>query len=174
MALKRRKSPMTLKRLILGMLGSLPEGQISGKKRLQKLAKLLELSGLNIEAEFEILHYGPYSRELAQAAEFLVLTGQIEESSEPVGVYRTYQSVYSLPDAGNSVFRLSKKYRDILRKLNEYSTVELEVAATIGHFQTNEGLSYKTAVEETKFMKPTKAIRPVLDKAKNILAICHN
>ena len=40
-------------------------GQVVGKTRLQKMAYLLEMTGLGVGFPFEYRHYGPYSEELA-------------------------------------------------------------------------------------------------------------
>ena len=61
---------------ILSALQTLPDHTITGKKRLQKLAMLLQVSGLKIDADFSLHHYGPYSFELADAADELDWAGR--------------------------------------------------------------------------------------------------
>ena len=129
---------------------------------------MLQLAGANVEANFKLLHYGPFSIDLARSADFLSLMGTINEESLPIGVYGTYQSIFSLPRAKKNLPRWSKKYSILLKSLDEYSTTELEVASTIGYF-IRMGLSEREAIHKTKFMKPTKTIAPVVKKAQAIL-----
>ena len=159
---------------ILAVLDSAPSGKIAGKTRLQKTIHLLKLAKLDVGADFVISRFGPYSGKLADVAELLVLRGLIKENVEPIGVFDTFKSVYSLPDLNSTSKahkpKLDKKHKDILSQLARYSTVELEVASTIGFF-LHSGHSAETAVNKTKKMKPRKAIPPVLTKARDILAI---
>ncbi len=157
-------------RPILATLASLPNRKVEGKKRLQKILHLLQLAGANVDYKFRITHYGAFSSDLADSADILVLTGQLEAKLEPIGVYGRYRSVYTPSDLGKRVLKWPRKYVDILFKLDNYSTIELEVASTIGYFVSN-GSSELQAIEQTKFMKPTKTIPPVSRKAKEILNI---
>jgi len=92
---------------------------------------------------------------------------------KPCGTNGMWQSVYAF-DEGADMKQLpsfSRGHQDILKKLNGYSTVELEVASTIALFLM-EGFPMEKALEETKDLKPTRAIPPVLNKAEEILALC--
>jgi uncharacterized protein YwgA len=156
---------------ILLTLGSLPDHRVEGKKKLQKLVHLLKLSGAEISADFQVLLYGPFSKEIADAAEFLVLTGKIDRKLEPIGIYDTYKSVYSLPNqAIGQIHKWPERVTTLLNKLNTYTTIELEVASTIGYFRSLR-LSEQAAIERTRAMKPTKSVRPVLKKAMEILQL---
>ena len=137
---------------------------------MQKMIHLLQLGGANVGTHFKLSDYGPYSRELAQWADILTVTGKIEKEVEPTGVYDTYQSVYTLPDQSKRVPKWPKKYSELLSSLDRYSTIELEIASTIGYF-IRGGYSEEKAVEKTRYQKPTKAIRPVVNKARSILEL---
>lgn len=157
---------------LLAVLAAAPDKKIEGKKRLQKVVYLLKLAGLEIEADFRLLHYGPYSAALANAADLLSLFGAIEEESKPVGIFGTYQVVYSL-HKDQEAKKLPAKYIKLLAEISKFSTVELEVASTIGLFKAG-GSSLREATEKTKFMKPSKAVKLVLAKAEQVLEKVEN
>ena len=50
-------------------------GHIVGRTRLQKIAYLLEITGLGAGFPFRYKHYGPYSEQLADAAETAQIFG---------------------------------------------------------------------------------------------------
>lgn len=162
---------MELDTRILSVVKTLPDNEIEGRKRLQKLIHLLQLSGLEVPAEFRIHNYGPFSEEVALAADDLVNKGALSESVKAVGVYGTHQYLYKLANPKKTkVAALAPHARKLVLTLDQFSTVELEVASTIGFFEA-QGYSCKDAVEQTKSMKPNKTIPTVLDKAKKILEL---
>ncbi len=123
-----------------------------------------------METDFRLLHYGVFSTDIADAADELVLTGMVKEDIEPVGIYDTFQSIYQLPPDSEKIGGLPEPLRDVVNQLDEFTTIELEVASTIAYF-VNKGLSQSDALAETKKLKPSKAIPPVMRKAKKILDI---
>ena len=58
-------------------------GQIVGRTRLQKIAYLLEATGLGSGFEFEYRHYGPYSEQLADAVSVSRRLSIIAEENSP-------------------------------------------------------------------------------------------
>ena len=166
-----KQTEMTPREAILAVLGAVPDQRIEGKKRLQKLIQLLQFSGAPIQASYSIHHYGPYSSSIADAAEELCLFEEIKCEEKPCGNNGMWQSVYSLEPANKKTSFFSDRHQEILKKLNGYSTVELEVASTVALF-LREGLSKEEAVKETEDLKPTRAIPQVLKKADEILGLC--
>lgn len=161
---------MTSAEFILAALGSLQGHKIAGKKRLQKFGMLMQYAGLDIDAVFSLHRYGPFSFELADAADELSWSDAIEEKAEQTGMFRTFQSTYALPDGREPPEELTKPYKEKLLQLNDFSTIELEIASTIALFQ-KEGLDHEAAVAKTCSIKRAKAIPPVLAKAEKILEI---
>ncbi|MEX5214546.1 MAG: hypothetical protein NW703_10320 [Nitrospiraceae bacterium] len=159
---------MKLSSLVPAIINALPSGRVEGRKRLQKLVHLLQLSGADVSAEFEILHYGPFSTELASTVDDLTYEGKIKEDVEPVGVYGTYQYVYRLGDPSTFIPELQDIDRALVRRLDEASTVVLEIASTIGFFESS-GSDRKDALLQTKEIKPKKAIDSVLQEASKVL-----
>lgn len=155
---------------IVEILEALPERKVEGKKRLQKLAHLTQLAGADIDARYYILHYGPFSKEIANAVSLLSLTGIVRESVLPLGVYGRLQSVFVLSDRAGSKKKLPPKFKKLVADLNRFSTIELEVASTIGYFE-KEGDPTTSALQKTREMKPEKAKGPVLRNANRILGL---
>ena len=74
--------------------------------------------------------------------------------------------MYSLKDVPE--VNIDQKYRTVIEYLNNFSTTELEIAATVKFFE-NSGLTLDQAERETREMKPTKAIDAVLAKSRRVL-----
>ncbi len=155
---------MEINEVILAIVSTV--GKVEGRKRLQKMIHLLQIGGIQIPTEFHIHHYGPFSEEVASTAESMALDGELDEEIEAVGPYNIYQYLYSAPRASEEV---EPEVKELIERLNEFSTVELEVASTIAFFE-NEGGKREDAIEQTKFMKPSKTTSRVLRKAEEILA----
>src|SRR5262245_22141607 len=75
-------------------------GELVGRTRLQKIAFLTQLAGFANDFVFEYRHYGPYSEDLAQAMEFAVLLGPLQEEEKLAdwgGRYSVYKLAGQLP-----------------------------------------------------------------------------
>jgi uncharacterized protein YwgA len=71
-------------------------GQIVGRTRLQKIAYILEVVGLGAGFPFRYKHYGPYSEQLADAAQTARILGMLNEQETHAawgGVYSIYHSL---------------------------------------------------------------------------------
>jgi uncharacterized protein YwgA len=154
--------------LVLAIVASLPGQKVKGKKRLQKLAFLLKEAGLRYNARFDIRDYGPFSREIAGAANFLAATGRINESEQPVGVSHTFVTIYELDIEAQPKVRLSDKYRKLILQLDQFSTIDLEVAATYQYFRS-AGASDAIAKQKTTELKPTKTSPAVMRNIPKIV-----
>lgn len=155
--------------LVLAIIASLPSKKVKGKKRLQKLAFLLKEAGLRYSARFDIRDYGPFSREIANAANFLTATGKIDEVEEPLGASHTFVTVYALENSSAVTHNLSDKYRTLLTKLDHFPTVDLEVAATYQFFRS-AGLSDTAAKQKTIELKPTKTSPAIMKNIPKIVS----
>ncbi|MCZ6496993.1 MAG: hypothetical protein O7D27_11225 [Alphaproteobacteria bacterium] len=164
---------MKIQDVIVSIINALPEKKIEGKKRLQKLVYLVQYSDLETNATYKISHFGPFSRDVAKTIDLMVAVGLINEREEPSGIYGTYKTVYSLPSNIRTLKKLPEKQFVVASEINRYTTIELEVASTIAFFMRS-GNRFKTAVEKTKNMKPSKAIPPVIQKAEKIVEVVKN
>ncbi|PKQ09644.1 MAG: hypothetical protein CVT73_01560 [Alphaproteobacteria bacterium HGW-Alphaproteobacteria-12] len=155
---------------ILAILDAVPSHRIEGKKRLQKLVHLASLLEPRLNVNFRIHHYGPFSAELANAADYLSLMGKIREDLSPVGIYGTFKSVYSAPEDIEINSRFKGRPLEAIKKIDAYSTVDLEVASTIAFF-VSKGFDRKDALKKTKELKPTKSTPAVLKRAEQVLTV---
>lgn len=138
-----------------------------GKKRLQKFAFLLQSIGASCDAEFRIWDFGPYSKEIAGAAEQLSFFGLLSEAEEQVGQWRMFTTVYTISDNSKSL-KLEERYSRALENLDKYSNVDLEVAATIQYY-LKLGLDKLEAVSKTTRLKPTKSVPEVVNRSFKII-----
>ena len=135
-------------------------GRIVGRTRLQKVAYLLSVTGLEEGLPFAYKHYGPYSEDLATAARDADLLGLLNETEQQAswgGMYSTYV-VNEQPDPSTSAVR-----RRLASEAATADAVELELAAT-AVFLAKEG--YRDPWRETARRKPEKAENGRIDNAK--------
>ena len=157
-------------------INTTPSKKITGRKRLQKIIHLLELAGADVEGKFDLLHYGPFSKNVSTALEELEFQGLVKETVQASGVYDTIQYVYEIGD----LFDVDSKVpelpddtdRKLLAKIEEYSTIDLEVASTIGFFETQKP-DREYAKGKTKEIKPNKMIPAVIKNAEEILSLIY-
>lgn len=136
-------------------------GQIVGRTRLQKIAYILEVAGLGTGFPFRYKHYGPYSEQLADAAETARIVGLLHEQETPAtwgGLYSTYHS--QLPQD----FRVNEARCRLARELVNVDAVELELAATALFLHE----SFQDPWSETARRKPDKADDGRLQRAQEL------
>lgn len=154
---------------LLSLLKSKEGHKITGKKRVHKTIQLMKHSKVDIEADFRILHYGPYSYEVADAIEELVILGKVMEKEELIPDLKFFQSTFSLQDGSTDIADLGEKEKKLFKVIDERSTLILEVASTIAFFEDEEGCSREDAIKNTEYLKPTKTNPFVLSEAEKLL-----
>jgi uncharacterized protein len=137
-------------------------GQIIGRTRLQKIAYILEAAGLGAGFPFRYKHYGPYSEQLADAAQTAGIVGMLNERETPAawgGVYSIYHSLLPPED------RVHETRRRLAQELVNVDAVELELAAT-ALFLAYE--RFQDPWGETARRKPEKADGGRLQRAHSL------
>ena len=129
---------------------------------------LLQRGGAEVETEFRIHKYGPYSQDVADAVEDLLISEKISVEIQPFSVHRTFCHVYELGSNSSTESHLPTNICETMKRIENFSTVELEVASTIALFE-EQGLAREDAIGKTEHLKPARAIPPVLQKADEIL-----
>jgi uncharacterized protein len=137
-------------------------GRVVGRTKLQKIAYLLELTGLGEGFSFEYRHYGPYSEQLATAASLGKMVSKIQEE-EHVTSWGGFYSVYSVNLKGD----LTSLRSEFARKAVQADSIELELAATAAFLAAKET---KDPWAETARRKPEKAENGRLENAKRFYA----
>jgi hypothetical protein len=136
-------------------------GRIVGRTKLQKVAYLLELSGLGVGFQFEYRHYGPYSESLSdsiQMAGAFDLVREEERRADWGGMYSIYTASES---AGNRVQGTRAVFAE---KAAQIGAIELELAATAAYLYVVEKST--NPWEDTARLKPEKASVPRLQAAR--------
>ena len=160
---------MNAEALVLSLLDTLPGKEVIGRKRLQKLAYFALNLGAPAQVKFFLYDFGPFSAEVASAAQMLTLLGEIGEDDTLLPNKKRFVKSYKLRDDSTVKERLPIQVSEHIAKLLPYSTVELEIASTILFFH-NKGLSWANALDATKELKPAKSVPQVISKAKEALA----
>jgi uncharacterized protein len=137
-------------------------GHIVGRTRLQKIAYFLEAADLGTGFHFRYKHYGPYSEQLAAAAQHAAALRLIVENESVAnwgGLYSVFHA-HIPPDPNPNPARVR-----ITQEMVNVDAVELELAAT-ALFLAREG--FVDPWSETARRKPDKAEGGRLDKSKQL------
>ena len=133
-------------------------GEIVGKTRLQKMAYLLQAKGSGFAGvDFDYHNFGPYSAELAFAADDAESLGLLaaEERpgyhSVPYTVFRSTESATNLNDNKEMI-----GCKADLKVMSTYSALVLELAATAVYLKRNGyAESFWKEVKKRKSLKAT-------------------
>jgi uncharacterized protein YwgA len=135
-------------------------GRVVGKTRLQKIAFLLEVAGLGEGFAFQYRRFGPFSEELATAAQDAGLLGLMDEHENRASWGGTY-SVFltELPQEAE----VPPQRKQLARTAAGADSIELELAAT-ALFLSLQG--ERAPWLETARRKPEKAEGGRLERAR--------
>lgn len=135
-------------------------GRVVGRTKLQKIAYLLEATGLGDGFSFEYRHYGPYSEELSSAARSARLLGVLREDEHPTA-WGGFYSIYSV----SSCTTEDTTRTQVAKIAAGADAIELELAATAA-FLACDGNTDPWG--ETAKRKPEKASVARIAGAKNL------
>lgn len=135
-------------------------GIIVGRTRFQKLAYLLEATGLGAGFSFDYRRFGPYSDDLAICARDAALLGLLNEQEMPAG----WGGKYSIFTSENGPREDIPESRIAISRIaNAADPIELELAAT-AVFLAARG--YASPWDEVSRRKPEKSEAGRLARAK--------
>lgn len=163
--------PLSTDEAIIAALAGAPRNRIQGKKRLQKILAIAQDLGEQIDTEFRLFHYGPFSADVAAHSDFLYYTGKIDCAEEQIGPNGYFTTVYTLSQNVQPVPNAERLQR-IASYLSGFTTLELEIASTLSHFLRSNSIGRAEA--RTKEFKREKAAPQILTKAKEILEEARN
>ncbi|MBO6673558.1 MAG: hypothetical protein JJ908_08670 [Rhizobiales bacterium] len=138
-------------------------GKVIGRTRIQKIAYLLTVAGMENDFKFSYKHYGPYSEELADALMVGNLLGEFSETEHPANWGGTY-SVFESPKSASNVTTGPRS--EFAKAIVGENAIELELAAT-AVFLAKDG--FHDPWGETARRKPEKSSVAHIDGAKKIL-----
>jgi uncharacterized protein len=127
-------------------------GEITGRKKLQKMIFIAKKLSFPFSERFQFHFYGPYSEELTLRVEELSNLGFVEEIWEKKGGYFQYR--YSLTDSGKEFLSLNEIdmpcLTDCLLDMNEQNARFLELVSTVLYF---DGLTRAEVAEKIFTLK---------------------
>lgn len=143
-------------------------GEVVGKTRLQKIFYLLEAMELGFDLDFDYKDFGPFSVELAFAADDAEALGLIESEERPgfhAVPYTIFRATASAPVFNDLDF--SERCKSALEKMRGYSSLTLELAATAVFLREN---GYPDDFwEEVRVRKAIKATPDRIKKANQLI-----
>jgi uncharacterized protein len=127
-------------------------GEITGRKKLQKIIYIAKKLSFPFQERFQFHFYGPYSEELTLRVEELSNLGFIEEVKEKKGGYFQYR--YTLTDEGKEFLSINEIHMpslsDCLLDMNEQNARFLELVSTVLFF---ENLTREEVIEKVFTLK---------------------
>lgn len=137
-------------------------GYIVGRTKLQKIGFFLEAAGVGAGFPFRYKHYGPYSEQLAAAAQHAAALRLIVENESVAnwgGPYSTFASLLP-PDQSPNQTRLR-----LAHEMVSADAVELELAATAVYLAHER---FPDPWGETARRKPDKAEGGRIERARQL------
>ncbi len=111
-------------------------GEVTGRKKLQKMIYIAKKLNFPFQERFEFHFYGPYSEELTLRVEELCNMGFIDEVKEQKGGY--YQYRYTLTEPGKEFMGVQAIdmpcLADCLTDINSQNARFLELVSTVLYF----------------------------------------
>jgi uncharacterized protein len=164
---------MSIEKLVANMVSLNKDQKLVGKTRLQKTFYLLNELGMNSGAEYSYHYYGPYSADVASAAEMATLFFNFdaeEKVSSKRGVSYTFYS--SREERPASLGDLpSGEAQEALLAMGDVSDTVLELAATMVFLKKN-GFP-NNYLDEVRARKPLKATDERLRSAQELVTKLH-
>lgn len=111
-------------------------GEITGRKKLQKMIYIAKKMEFPFQERFQFHFYGPYSEELTTRVEELCNMGFLDEVKEKKGGYFQYR--YTLTESGKEFLSLNEVempcLQDCLTDMNGQNARFLELVSTVLYF----------------------------------------
>lgn len=137
------------------MQAVLVSGEISGRKKLQKMIYIAKKVSFPFQERFQFHFYGPYSEELTLRVEELCNMGFLNEIKEKKGGYFQYR--YTLTDTGKEFLSLNEVempfLQDCLEDMNEQNARFLELVSTVLYF---DNLSKEEVMDKVFTLKSSQ------------------
>lgn len=160
-----------------------PEG-VKGRKCLQKIVFFLQKAGCPFGADYTLHHYGPYSRDVAEACDALVAAGILEEGVEQNAVGKQYSYTLSADTGGPAIERTEARmdeqmrttvtaFRSLAEDLLRETPWELELGSTILYFFGKSRDWDEAQRLACEFKQRNAATEPALPAAKALAMRVH-
>ncbi|WP_400162206.1 YwgA family protein [Brevibacillus sp. TJ4] len=111
-------------------------GEVSGRKKLQKMVYIAKHLNMDFDERYEFHMYGPYSEELTLRVDELCNMGLLDEQVESKGAIHMYR--YTLNETGRDFLRYNEvdlgPGERAISRMNEENSRFLELVSTILYF----------------------------------------
>ncbi len=152
------------------------EQGFSGRKRLQKVVYFLQQAGCKLECHYTLHHFGPYSRDVADACDEMVAAGLVIENGGPQS--GTMQYAYKLkPEIRDRVNKAPEpqvmRFQDLGKELIGMDLWQLELGSTILFFHGQNpdwDRALAQACDFKKVTSNTESSQSALSLAKQVHA----
>ncbi len=126
------------------------EQGFSGRKRLQKVVFFLQQAGCDLGCHYTLHHFGPYSRDVADACDEMVAAGLIQETGGPQN--GSMQYAYKLTPQTVKLVNSApepqvQKFEELGKKLLGTDLWQLELGSTILFFH-RQNRDWESALKE--------------------------
>ena len=145
-------------------------GKLTSRIRLQKAVYLLDRLGLESGFDYEYYHYGPYSREVENAAQDAEVSGLLKETTErrksDGAPYSVFEATAPINEEALGKLQV-EKVRELMKSFTAANVTVLELAATVDwlvHFEKR-----KDWESELRRRKGVKASPERLERATRLL-----
>jgi uncharacterized protein len=149
------------------------------RKKLQKVAFLLQAAGCPFGVEYTLHHYGPYSEDLARLTDEMVRHSLLEEEAHDNSMGQQYSYRVSgtaqkqlidleATEQGQRWAAELAPFQEMAKKLLAANVKELEYASTIVFFR-RQGCDWDAAVEKAAIFKNTQAVNSAAALAKSVI-----
>jgi len=147
---------------------------VAGRKRLQKVVFFLQQAGCPCDCHFTLHHFGPYSRDVAELCDEMVVAGLIEEDGGAQAGSKQYK--YALKPQTREMLNQASygqmtQFRDLGEKLIKEKLWSLELGSTILYFHRQLGdwdVAKSRACEFKKVVVDSEQSREALILAQQI------
>jgi len=154
-------------------------GGVDSRKQLHKCVFLLQLAGLDMDAEYCLHYYGPFSRDVAEAVDLMTQSEVLAETENPnpMGASYSYKvtekgkrmlAEYESKPQGQAACERASAFIGRFKALKAEPLWTLELASTVAYYRFCKKVGPKKARAMTAEFKNVKLDAKVLDNAEKI------
>ena len=153
-------------------------GGLDSRKRIQKTVHLLQAGGCQLDVNFRLHYYGPYSSDLAELLNRMTADKMLIENEQetPVGTQYDYRlsdksseslESYEATAEGRAAKEAMQRHRELLDTLCKTPPRVLELASTIVAFREDKP-TWDEAVQKTAAFKDEPEGSPNMTNGRHL------
>lgn len=108
-----------------------------GRTAVQKIMYFLKASGVEMDYEFDVHHYGPFCSEIMSDMEYLIADGAVEDASKDHPRYSNYRTCLEAEELigkhSHELGKFADKVAEVARMLAPHDPKELEFYSTLDY-----------------------------------------